>query len=432
MERMSESAALPARSRPTWWKWWVCTLLLLATTINYMDRQTLASTSTRITEEFRLSEEQYGTLELYFGLAFAVGASLFGFVADRTSVRWLYPAVLVLWSIMGFSTGMAQTYAGLLICRALLGFFEAGHWPCALKTTQRLLAPKDRTLGNSILQSGTSIGAFATPLLMNVMLTNEPGSWRFVFQAIGAVGMIWIVFWFLSVRDEDLNQPPPEDTVAGPSTLQVSATPDEASYWSVVFSRRFLVLLVVVVAINACWHVFRVWLPKFLIQGRGYEEKTALYFTSLYYVATDVGCLSAGAASIWLHRRGLSVRVSRTLVFTICAGMTALSALVSYLPAGWPLILLLLMIGFGSLGQFPCYYSFSQQLSVRHQGKISGLLGTFAWAVSAPIHKFFGRLIDQTGKFDTGLTIAGWAPLFAALVLWLFWKDTVAESKPSK
>src|SRR5215204_3658305 len=92
------NSAAPSRSRA--WKWWVCGLLLLATTINYMDRQTLANAAVRITKEFQLSKEQYGVLELAFGWAFAAGSLLFGFTADRVSTRWLYPAVLFAWSLM--------------------------------------------------------------------------------------------------------------------------------------------------------------------------------------------------------------------------------------------------------------------------------------------------------------------------------------------
>src|SRR5215510_4497324 len=117
MERVTEAA----HPRPSSWKWWVCGLLLLATMINYMDRQTLANAAVRITKEFQLTQEQYGNLELAFGLAFAAGSLLFGFVADRVSVRWLYPLVLALWSVMGIITGWMETYSGLIICRTLLG-----------------------------------------------------------------------------------------------------------------------------------------------------------------------------------------------------------------------------------------------------------------------------------------------------------------------
>ena len=57
----------------------------MATMINYMDRQTLANLVVRITEQFRLSQEQYGDIEFVFGVAFAFGAIFFGMVADRVS-----------------------------------------------------------------------------------------------------------------------------------------------------------------------------------------------------------------------------------------------------------------------------------------------------------------------------------------------------------
>ena len=57
------------------WIWWVCGLLLLASTINYMDRQTLSNTAVRIKTELNLNNEQYGSLETAFGLAFAVASS---------------------------------------------------------------------------------------------------------------------------------------------------------------------------------------------------------------------------------------------------------------------------------------------------------------------------------------------------------------------
>ena len=141
----------PQAERSQRWVWWICGLLLLASTINYMDRQTLVGTSDQITSEFGLNKEQYGYVEAAFGLAFAVGASIFGVISDRTNVRWLYPCVLLLWSVMGFATGLIETYTGLLLCRMFLGLFEAGHWPCALKTTQRLLPAKYRALAGMLL-----------------------------------------------------------------------------------------------------------------------------------------------------------------------------------------------------------------------------------------------------------------------------------------
>lgn len=407
-----------ASKRGSVWVWWICGLLLLASTINYMDRQTLSNTSKRITDEFKLSDEQYGNLELAFGLAFACGATVFGIIADKTSVRWLYPIVLLLWSMMGFLTGFVETYAGLLLCRLFLGLFEAGHWPCALKTTQRLLPPDKRTLGNSVLQSGTAIGAIITPLIMKMMLTNQPGSWRPVFQVLGAIGVVWVVLWLVSVRQHDLSHIEP--TAEKASSSQPTGEHD-ASLFDAVFSRKFLVLLIVVISINACWHLFRVWLPKFLQQGRGYTEAAMLNFNFWFNVMTDVGCLSAGALTATLAYRGWSVHGSRCLVFGLCAGLVSCGGLIPWLPQGPALLAVLLLVGAGALGLFPCYYSLSQELTKTHQGKVSGLLGTFAWLTSSPLHPLFGRWIDQTKSFDLGMAMASLTPLVGFAALCLLW-----------
>lgn len=400
-----------SHARSSAWKWWVCALLLAASSINYMDRQTLANAAVRITREFQLSQEQYGNLELAFGWAFAAGSLVFGWLADRMPLRWLYPVVLALWSVVGFSTGLVNNYSSLLVCRGLLGLFEAGHWPCAIKTTQRLLDPSDRTMGNSVLQSGTSIGAILTPLLMNWMMTKEAGSWRLPFQAIGIGGVVWIFFWLALVRRSDLGSAPRTESPAAST----------AGFWSVVCTRRFVIILVLISLINTAWQLLRAWLPKFLIEGRGYLESDALNFNAVFYLATDIGCLGAGAATLWLHRRSFSVHGARSTVFFVCAALTALAGLAVVLPKSWVLLGVLLVVGAGALGLFPCYHALTQELTPAHQGKVTGLAGVVAWAIGSPAHHFFGRHIDRTGSFDLGLAIAGMLPLVAFVCLWAFW-----------
>lgn len=403
-------------SRNPSWKWWVCGLLLLASMINYMDRQTLANAAVRITTQFSLSQEQYGNLELAFGWAFAVGSILFGVLVDRLSVRWIYPVVLLLWSGVGFATGLVNSYDSLLVCRTLLGLFEAGHWPCAIKTTQRLLDAKDRSLGNGLLQSGASVGAIITPLLMRLLLTSELESWRFAFQLIGAIGLLWIPLWFLMVRETDLSPQPLLSRSASQTT------------WKDLLSRRMVVVLIVIACINTSWQLLRAWLPKFMIEGRGYAEAEALYFNSLFYVATDVGCIGAGALALWMVRKGKSVYGSRMSVFVICALMSALTILIPVLPRGWLLLGCLLVVGAGALGVFPIYHAFTQDISAGHQGKVTGIAGVAAWALS-PAQKYFGRLVDNTGSFDIGLAVAGCMPLVALVALLLFWGRGEVKAK---
>jgi MFS transporter, ACS family, hexuronate transporter len=396
------------------WKWWITGLLLLATTINYMDRVTLANASVRVTEEFQLTERQYGDLELAFGWAFAAGSLVFGFLADRLKVYWLYPAVLAAWSIMGMISGFTRDHGDLLICRTLLGFFEAGHWPCALKTTFALLSQKDRTMGNSVLQSGASIGAIVTPQIMKWLMTDELGSWRFAFIVVGAVGLVWVAVWLLLLRPRDLEAP-------------AEARRDDAapglSLGGILTGRHFWALALLITGTQTVWHIYRVWLMKFLQTGRGYSETAALDFNSLYYISTDVGCILAGVISVALIRKWqLSPHNARRWVYAGACWLTSLSVLIPWLGKGWLLLAVLLLIGAGALALFPCYYSFVQELSSDHVGRLTGLLSMWVWAVTSPLHSLFGWIADLTKSYDIGLVIAGLAPWLGVLAMRFLWR----------
>jgi len=408
----------PAASRSKAWRWGVCILLLLATTINYMDRVTLSNTAKRVKTEFNLTNEQYGSIEEGFSYAFAGGSLLFGLLADRINIRFLYPVVLVLWSIMGFASGLVKTFEGMWWCRMLLGLFEAGHWPCALRTVHRVMEPKERALGNGILQSGASFGAVVTPLIIQAFLDRGYG-WRVPFQIVGAVGTVWAVFWLFSIRSSDLAVPP--------------RSADDAPSWKevleAVISRRFLALLIMISLINTTWQLLRAWLPLFLQEGRGYSEGLANRFTSAYYIATDLGVLTTGFVALRLVRRGMSVHASRVAVYFGMSFLAMLTLLGSRLPAGLPLLGTLLVVGFGTLGVFPCYYSFAQEMPARHIGKINGLLGACGWYVTGTIQKGFGAMVDRDRSFDFGVALAGFAPLLAIILFVVLWKRDPVERR---
>src|SRR6056297_102420 len=330
----------------------ICSLLLLASAINYLDRQTLSSASSRILEELDLTKEQYGDIEGLFGYGFVLGSIVFGILADWVSIRWLYPAVLVAWSAATAATAYATDYQDLLWLRFSLGLFEAGHWPCGVRVVRQLTRVSGRTMGNGLLQSGTSIGAILAPLVMLALLTDEVGSWRTAFLIVGAVGIFWVCAWFATVRPGDLTYESRRDRQQTP--------------WSVFFSRRLLIVLVVVCLINTTWQVLRAWLHLFLNEGRGYSEQQTLLFNSAWFVATDVGCLSVGLFVLWLCARGFTATRARQVMFT-------------------------------------------------------GLAGVTAWFLVPPAQKFFGRLVDATGSYDVGLAAAAVLPAAAAVVLWIFW-----------
>src|ERR1700722_8291617 len=118
------------------WRWVVCLLLMQATIINYMDRMALNQMAYRIKQAFDLNDKEYSSLESAFSFAFALGAITVGFLVDRLSVRWVYPFMVLGWSLAGVFTGFANSFAMLLACRFMLGLFEAGNWPCGIRTTR--------------------------------------------------------------------------------------------------------------------------------------------------------------------------------------------------------------------------------------------------------------------------------------------------------
>jgi MFS transporter, ACS family, hexuronate transporter len=398
-----------ARSRI--WVWWVVGILFFASMINYMDRLTLSNNIGPISKELGLSNEDYGKLELAFGIAFAIGAILFGAVADRVSIRWFYPCILLLWSGMGFAGSFAQSFRDLLLCRLFLGFFESGHWPCALKTTQRLLPPENRALGNSILQSGLAFGAILTPQLISLMDPAEIGIWRPVFQVVGALGIVWVVLWLASVGSGDVDADPaaPKSIDKGPGFFELAR------------SRKYVALILIVVVINICWHTCRVWLPKFLVDGRGYSRKSMLDFMTVFNIVSDLGCLTVGFTTMFLAHRGMTVHRSRVLVFTIFAFFALIGVVIPWLEAGPFLMATMLAVGFGAAGMFPCYYAFSQELTRTHQGKVTGTLGAFAWAIPSCWHVGVGIWADATGSFDLGMVVAFIVPLVGVAALLLIW-----------
>ena len=63
----------------------MCGALLLATMLNYMDRQTLSLTATQLKSEINLNDGRYGALEEWFSYSFAAGGIFFGFLIRQSA-----------------------------------------------------------------------------------------------------------------------------------------------------------------------------------------------------------------------------------------------------------------------------------------------------------------------------------------------------------
>jgi ACS family hexuronate transporter-like MFS transporter len=329
----------------------------------------------------------------------------------------------------------------LLICRLLLGIFEAGNWPCGVLTVKRVMKPEERSLGNAIFQSGTALGAIITPwVVLACFLAVDPlhgtriatsqlaggvvpatmpppeMAWRLPFLIVGAIGILWVFLWLWVVRSKDVAAPPPSAEEA--SEARGSVWKEYMAIWK---NRRFWVLIVVIVGVNVTWRSWGFWLPKFMQEARGYSETTTQIFSSAFFFVADIGSITVGIVTLALSRRGWTLHRARLLVFTICGLLTTLSIAAVLLPAGWTLMLALLLVGVGSLGLFPTYFALSQEISSRHQAKVTGTLGAINAACMAIIFPLQGLIVKQTGTYAYSLGIAGLTPMLAVLAVAFFW-----------
>jgi ACS family hexuronate transporter-like MFS transporter len=410
--------------------WVVCGLLLLATLLNYMDRQALAVTLPTLKKQHHLAEGRIGVLEGAFGFSFAFGSLVFGWLADRWGPRFLYPLVLIGWSLAGIATSFAGQpwvtdlleppgsepgtglFRWLLGCRIGLGVCEAGHWPCALLTVRALLGTKNRTLGNGILQSGASLGAILVPLYIEA--SDRAGhSWEFPFWSIGLAGLAWVPLWFFWVHRADLSHGK-EDPDRPERVSDLSS-----------FLRRLFVLVVIVATLTISWQFLRVWLALFLQDHHSYTKEATRGLMAGYFVAADVGCLASGALVSWLATRGWPVHPARRFGFAVFTLLTACGAVVPFVSNGWLMMTLLFITGAGILGLHPYYYSLTQEISARRMGVFSGALAAGGWVVSSLFQICVGKHIQDTQSYQLGLVMVGLAPTLGLVALVLLWPKPI-------
>src|SRR5258706_13873192 len=115
----------PADSRrrldvPSSYRWTICALLFVATTINYVDRQVLGILAPTLQRELHWTEADYGDIVSWFSFAYAFGFLAAGRIIDWIGVRQGLAAAVVAWSAAAIDTAFARTAAGLSFVRAML------------------------------------------------------------------------------------------------------------------------------------------------------------------------------------------------------------------------------------------------------------------------------------------------------------------------
>jgi ACS family hexuronate transporter-like MFS transporter len=104
---------------------------------------------------------------------------------------------------------------------------------------------------------------------------------------------------------------------------------------------------------------------------------------------------------------------------------------VPFLDRGPGLTVALMATGFGALGMFATYFALSQEVSGRHQGKVTGSLGFVNAIYLGAVFPSQGRIIDIFGSSERVLATAGLPAVVALVTVLLFWpRDREAAHSP--
>ena len=368
------------------WRWWICSLLFVATTVNYLDRQVLSLTYKEfIAPEFHWTDADYGTITSLFSIFYAIACLFAGKFVDWMGTKKGYLIAIGVWSlgaVLHAGCGVATTWfvdgvdsvealraveAGsnialtistvsvylFLLCRGILALGEAGNFPAAIKTTAEYFPKKDRAFATSIFNAGASVGALAAPLLIPPLAKHF--GWEMAFIIIGGLGFIWMFFWqFMYDKPEKSKHVNQEELAyihqddAAEAGAEKATAAEEKSIpmlqcfaykqtWSFAIG-KFLT--------DGVWWFFLFWAPAYFQDQFNAPASSplgqGLIFT-LYAIVTVISLFGGYLPKLFVEKKGMHPYTGRMLAMLIFAffPLVALAAqpLGAYSP-WWPAVLI--------------------------------------------------------------------------------------------
>jgi ACS family hexuronate transporter-like MFS transporter len=375
-----------------------------ATVINYLDRQTLSVTAPLLTKEFHMNDETYGLVLLAFMLAYTIMNGLSGPFIDRVGTKIGYACCMAWWSTAGILHVFARGPFSLGAFRFLLGVGEAGNWPAAVKLVSEWFPAKERALASGIFNSGAAIGAVAAPPLITWIVVRW--GWQEAFVAVGALGYIWLLGWWLLYRvPAHAARTAREKRIPVTQLLQTRFVP------FFTLSKAF---------IDPVWYFYIFWIPKYLSTVHHLSLIDIGKLAWIPFLTADIGNLAGGGLSALLIHSGLPVPTARKIGMSVFALLMTSAIGAVFAPnVGWALACVSIAT-FGYAGYsanmlaLPAdVFPKSVVASVYGFASMGSGFGgmVFSWLT--------GRMIDRHG-YEPVLIGYGILPLIALAILLLF------------
>ena len=475
------------KEKMTNWRWWICLLLFVATTVNYMDRQVLSLTwKDYIAPEFHWTDSDYGIITGFFSIFYAA----VGLFAGRF-VDWMGTKKGFLWAIGVWSLG-ACMHAGcgwatmqiegiesiealkaletgstaalavasisvwlFLACRAVLALGEAGNFPAAIKTTAEYFPKKDRALATSLFNAGSSVGALAAPLTIPILASKF--GWEMAFIIIGALGFIWMFFWVYMydkphaskhvnkaeleyiLQDEAAEKKETEKkTVIEEKVIPFLKCFTYKQTWSFIAGKFFT---------DGVWWFYLFWAPAYFSEC-GYGMQTTqgkLLVFVLYLIVTVVSIFGGYLPKLFVEKKGMEPYAGRMRAMLIFAFFPLLALFAQPLQdySIWFPAIIIGLAGAGHQAWSANIFSTTGDMFPKSTiATITGI-GTMAGGIgSTLINMGAGKLFDYAAEQGDAFTFfgfsgkpAGYFIIFcicavAYIIAWSIMKTLVPKHKP--
>jgi MFS transporter, ACS family, hexuronate transporter len=318
----SRESTLPeGRSLIGRFRWTICAMLFLATTINYMDRSILGVLGPTLQYKvFGWSDKDYATINIAFKVAYAIGMLGMGAIIDRLGTKIGYTLSILIWSIFGMlhaAVRPAFSLLGFSIARFGLGLGESGNFPAANKTVGEWFPAKERAFAFGILNAGSNVGAILAPLIIPLIVLPDGTHWQFAFLTTGVFSALWVVTWLKLYGRPETHPRLSKAELAYINSGTVASTSSERVPWMKVLPLRETWAFSAAKVADAVWWFYLFWGGKFLYDRFGLDIKSLALPLITIYVLADGGSIAGGWMSSYFIKKGWTTNRARktTMLF---------------------------------------------------------------------------------------------------------------------
>lgn len=400
------------------YRWTICAMLFLATTINYVDRGVIGLLAPTLQAELHWSETDYASTASWFTFAYAIGFLGAGRFLDRVGVKKGYASAIVWWSLAAMSTAFANTLHGFYAARAALGLGESGNFPSAIKATAEWFPKKERAFATGIFNAGSNVGAVVTPIIVPFIALNWGWRWAFVFT--GALGFLWLIAWGLIYRS-----PEQHPKISAAELAYIRSDPIErvtpVSYFGILGHRQTWAFILGKGITDPVWWFYLFWLPKFLDARFSVKLGTIAAPIIVIYMVADLGSVGGGWMSSFLIKRGASVNRGRKLTMLIAALAIVPTMIAPSAPTLWSAVAIV-SVAAAMHQWWSCnLFTLSSDMFPRRAVATVVGLGGFSGAIGGVLFQnMTGRILQaHPGEYGRIFVFCGLAYVVALLVIHL-------------